>query len=171
VTDQFSFSLANVLQSEGGFSNDPKDPGGATNKGITQAVYDSYRSCNTQPLQSVRFISDAEVRAIYRANYWDAAKCDQLPAGVSYIVFDGSVNSGVSQSSKWLQRALGVDDDGQIGPKTLSAAAAVADKRKLIDAICDERLKFLQALPTWSHFGNGWKSRVASVRATGKAAA
>lgn len=171
MTDLFSQALAKVLVSEGGYVNDPKDPGGATNKGITQAVYDSWRVSRGLSSSPVKNISDAAVSMIYRERYWDAAKCDQLPAGVSYVVFDGAVNSGVSQSSKWLQRALGVIDDGQIGPKTIAAAKQYHDADQLIDAICDQRLKFLKSLKTWPHFGKGWSARVSSVRAAGKAIA
>lgn len=169
MTDLFPQALAKVLASEGGYSNDPQDPGGATNKGIIQSEYDKYRWSKKLGVRSVKFITDAEVSDIYRNSYWLAGKCDQMPAGVSYVVFDGNVNSGVSQSAKWLQRALGVDDDGVVGPKTLAALAAYPNKDALIDSICDQRLKFLQSLKTWPHFGKGWASRVAQVRATGKA--
>lgn len=169
MTDLFPQALAKVLVSEGGFSNDPQDPGGATNHGIIQSEYDKYRWRHNLGLRSVKFITDAEVSDIYRNSYWIAGKCDQMPVGVSYVVFDGNVNSGVNQSAKWLQRALGVDDDGVVGLKTLAALAAYPDKDKLIDSICDQRLKFLKALPGWPHFGKGWGDRVARVRATGKA--
>lgn len=169
MADQFALALAKVLLSEGAYSNDPVDPGGATNHGIIQTEYDRYRKSQGLPTQTVKLISDAEVQSIYRTSYWGASKCDQLPAGVSYVVFDGSVNSGVSQSAKWLQRAVGAADDGQIGPKTIAAVNAFGDADALIDAICDQRLKFLQSLKTWPHFGKGWGARVASVRAQGKA--
>lgn len=166
---EFDRSLVQVLRSEGGYSNLPQDPGGATNKGIIQREYDAYRSRNNQPTQTVRAITDDEVKAIYRASYWDLAKCDALPVGVSYVVFDGAVNSGVSQSVKWLQRALGVNVDGQIGPATISAATSFGDPSALIDAICDRRMAFMKALKTYKYFGKGWSSRVVSVRTTGKA--
>jgi lysozyme family protein len=111
----------------------------------------------------------AEVEEIYRSAYWELAKCDQLPAGVSYVVFDGAVNSGVAQSVKWLQRALGVAVDGVIGNATLAAVQNYGNMDRLIDAICDRRLAFLKALKTWKAFGRGWASRVAAVRSTGKA--
>lgn len=168
MTDLFSQALARVLASEGGYSNDSQDPGGATNKGITQAVYDAWRESRGMQPAPVKGISDAAVASIYRDRYWIAAKCDQMPAGVSYVVFDGAVNSGVSQSAKWLQRALGVVDDGQIGPKTIAAVNQHQNHDQLIDNICDQRMKFLKSLKAWPHFGKGWSSRVASVRAAGK---
>lgn len=166
---EFDRSLAKVLLSEGGYSNNPADPGGATMRGIIQRVYDPYRDRMKKPRQSVKNITNAEVSAIYKANYWDLAKCDQLPAGVSYVVFDGAVNSGPAQSIKWLQRALGVPVDGQIGPGTINAANNLDNASLLVDRICDQRLVFMKALKTWGVFGKGWAARVASVRATGKA--
>lgn len=167
---EFERALTRVLAHEGGYVNHPSDPGGETNKGITKRVYDAYRERNGQPIQSVRNISQAEIAAIYKASYWDLAKCDQLPAGISYVVFDGAVNSGVSQSIKWLQRALGVVAvDGVIGNATIAAVQNYGNMDRLVDAICDRRLAFLKALKTWKVFGKGWASRVASVRATGKA--
>lgn len=167
--DEFERCLDKVLVHEGGYVNLKADPGGETNRGITKRVYDAYRQRKGLPLQSVRAITSKEVADIYKASYWDLAKCGQLPAGVSYVVFDGAVNSGVAQSVKWLQRALGVVADGVIGNATLAAVQNYGDMDRLVDAICDRRLAFLQALKTWKTFGKGWASRVASVRATGKA--
>jgi lysozyme family protein len=166
---EFERCLDKVLVHEGGYVNHPADPGGETNRGITKRVYDAFRQRKGQPLRSVRSITSGEVAEIYKANYWDLAKCDQLPAGVSYVVFDGAVNSGVSQSVKWLQRALGVTPDGIAGNATIAAVQNYGDMDRLVDAICDRRLSFLKALKTWKTFGKGWASRVASVRATGKA--
>ncbi|MBX5206678.1 glycoside hydrolase family 108 protein [Rhizobium sp. NZLR11] len=166
---EFERALARVLTHEGGYVNDPRDPGGATNRGITQRVYDAYRDRLGLQRVPVRNISSSEVEGIYRSNYWDLAKCDMLPAGVSYVVFDGAVNSGVAQSVKWLQRALGVTPDGVIGNATLAAVQNYGNLDRLVDAICDRRLAFLKALKTWKAFGKGWASRVAAVRATGKA--
>lgn len=166
---EFERALTRVLVHEGGYVNNPRDPGGETNRGITQRVYNAYRQRLGLQLVSVRGISSSEVEAIYKANYWDLAKCDQLPAGVSYVVFDGAVNSGVAQSVKWLQRALNVTADGVIGNATIAAIQNYGNMDRLVDAICDRRLAFLKALKTWKTFGNGWASRVAAVRATGKA--
>lgn len=167
--NEFERSLARVLVHEGGYVNLKADPGGETNRGVTQRVYNAYRQRLGLPLVSVRGISSTEVEAIYEANYWKLAKCDQLPAGVSYVVFDGAVNSGVAQSVKWLQRALNVTADGVVGNATLAAVQNYGNMDRLVDAICDRRLAFLKALKTWKTFGKGWASRVASVRATGKA--
>ena len=143
----FPDSLKAVLRSEGGFSNDPRDPGGATNFGITQRTYDAWNDTKAHARQSVRFIGLDEVSAIYKTEYWDAVHGDLLASGLDYVVFDYAVNSG---------------------PHRAMAAYAATPT---IDGICDERLAFLKSLSTWGTFGNGWTNRVASVRALGKAMA
>ncbi len=110
---EFDRCMPYILAHEGGYVNDLQDPGGETNFGIIRRVYDEYRRSKGLPVQSVKSITNAEVLDIYRSKYWDLFKGDDLPAGVSYVVFDSAVNSGVAQSVKWLQRALGItaDDD------------------------------------------------------------
>src|SRR6478752_5068524 len=150
--NEFDRSLAKVLVHEGGYSDHPDDPGGATMRGVTQRVYDEYRRSLSLKLIPVKNISDSELKAIYRKRYWDQAKCDKLAPGVSYVVFDGSVNSGVGQSVKWLQRALqalGLYQgaiDGVIGQGTILAAAGVNDNDMLIARIIERREAFLRAL-------------------------
>lgn len=165
----FKRSLSKVLVHEGGYSNHPADPGGATMKGVIQRVYDAYRDRKGLKRRSVKNITTAELEEIYRKQYWDACRCDDLPDGVDYVVFDGAVNSGPAQSIKWLQRALGVNADGVIGAITLQRVNSVQDKDALIDRVCDRRLAFLKALKTWPTFGKGWSSRVSGVRSVGKA--
>jgi lysozyme family protein len=169
----FPKALKAVLIHEGGYINHPKDPGGATMKGVTQRVYDGWRASQSQKPQPVKLITDKEVESIYRKQYWDAVYGDDLPSGVDYVVFDGAVNSGPIQSVKWLQRALGDaydgEIDGDIGVATLAAVNTNSDNDALVDEICDRRMTFLQSLKTWSTFGRGWTSRVAGVRKTGKA--
>ncbi len=167
---EFDRSLAKELVIEGGFVNDPDDPGGATNKGVTQAVYDTYRKSVGAGRQSVRLISDDEARAIYKSRYWDLIKGDQLPPGVGFVVLDGGVHSGPGQSVKWLQRALGLTKvDGLVGPETLTAVNAVEDHDSLIAKILDLRRAFLKALKGWKKFGKGWASRLKQVLAIGQA--
>lgn len=162
-------ALDKVLVHEGGYSNHPRDPGGATMKGVTQRVYDDYRRSENLATRSVQKITPDELLAIYDRRYWDLIKGDDLPSGVDYVVFDGAVNSGPGQSVKWLQRALGVKVDGLVGPATLAAIEAHPDHDALIDAICNRRMAFLKALKTWPTFGKGWSRRVADVRNVGKA--
>jgi lysozyme family protein len=171
ASKNFESALAAVLKHEGLFSNHPDDPGGATMKGVIQRVYNAYRQKRGLKMQSVKHISDDEIRTIYKLQYWDAIKGDQLPSGVDYAVFDGAVNSGPRQSIKWLQRALGVDDDGQLGPITLKAALLFPDQKKLVDYMLDRRMAFLRSLRHWRSFGKGWTNRVAGVRKSAKAIA
>lgn len=158
----FDKALAMVLEHEGGYVNHPKDPGGATMKGVTQAVYDAYRKVRGRGQQSVKHISDAELKAIYKFQYWDKVHGDYLPAGLDYAVFDFAVNSGVGRASKYLQAVLGVAQDGQIGAKTL---AAIQSPVATINALCDRRMGFLRNLRTFLTFGKGWTRRVQGVRA------
>lgn len=157
-------SLDHVLVHEGGFVNHPKDPGGATNRGVTQAVYDGWRKAQGLAPRSVKLIVAGEVEAIYDAQYWDAVKADDLPGGIDYAVFDFAVNSGPSRAIRFLQSVLGVATDGVIGVVTLAAARA-ADAVTVINALCDNRLAFLKGLSTWPTFGDGWRNRVKEVRA------
>lgn len=163
-TGNFNQSLKLVLIHEGGFVNDSRDPGGATMKGVTQAVYDAFRARNGADAQTVKKITKAELETIYRRQYWDTIHADEMPAGVDYCCFDYGVNSGPGRAAKELQRALGVKVDGIVGAGTLRALAD-ADDDRLINDICDRRLRFLKSLKTWKTFGKGWRRRVEGVRA------
>ena len=168
--ETFSVALAKVLVHEGGYVNNPKDPGGATNKGVTQGVYDQWRASRGLPKRPVSQLADDELGLIYRGRFWDTVRGDDLPPGVDYVVFDGSVNSGPAQSAKWLQRAVGVTADGKVGPATLAAARA-ATASAVIDTILEQRLAFLKKIKhrdtgalLWTTFGKGWQRRVDDVR-------
>jgi len=162
-------SLRRLLVHEGGYTNHPSDPGGPTNFGIT--IYDYRRYVKPgASAADVRDMTVNEAKAIYRARYWDAQRCDELPAGVDYAVFDYGVNSGIVRSKKVLQRVLGVADDGALGAETMRAVQAYLPSKIIID-ICDERLRFLQRLRTWPVFGKGWGRRVAEVKAVALAMA
>src|ERR1700722_18553072 len=100
ATGNFTQALSQVLRHEGGVCDDPRDPGGRTNCGITQANYDVYRKSKGLPPHDVYLMADNERDDIYRTRYWDAVRGDQLPSGLDYVVFDGAVNSGVAQSVK-----------------------------------------------------------------------
>lgn len=155
-----------VLGIEGGVSDRPlkDDPGGLTNKGITQAVYDRWRSLKGLPPKSVREITTQEAVAIGKANYWAPIHGDKLPSGVDFAVFDFAFNSGPAQAVKEMQRTLGVADDGVVGLATLEALA-VADAESVINGVCDRRLAFMKSLKNWKANKNGWPARVAHVRA------
>jgi len=163
-------ALKAVLASEGGYVNNPNDNGGATNKGVTQRVYDAWRLTQGKPRQSVRVIADDEVAAIYKRQYWDAVHADDLPAGVDFLAFDYAINSGPGRAAKALQAAVGVSADGAIGIRTIAAANAVLPSI-IIDRMSDGRLSFMKRLSDWAFFGKGWTRRVAESRATAKALA
>lgn len=158
----FARSLSLVLKSEGGWSDNPADPGGATMKGVTLANFRRYVKADATK-DDLRHITDAQIATVYRRFYWDAVAGAELPDGVDYATFDFAVNSGPSRAAKYLQGVLGVLQDGRIGPATVKAANA-KPAGVVIDALCDARLAFLKRLPTWPVFGKGWNSRVASVR-------
>lgn len=162
AASNFRPSLALVLAHEGGYVNHPRDPGGATNRGVTQAVYDAYRKYHGQKQRSVKYILDSEVSEIYNKNYWRLVRGDSLPCGLDYAVFDFAVNSGVSRATRYLQRLVGVADDGVIGVITLNAveAANKADPVGLISKYCANRLAFVRSLSTFDVFGKGWTRRI-----------
>lgn len=149
-----------LLVHEGGYVNHPKDPGGATNRGVIQRTYDGYRDRIGRPRQSVRNITEAEVLDIYRTQYWNAIQGDLLPSGLDYSVYDFAVNSGPARAARNLQALLGVKQDGHIGNITLGALRQRNDIQSLIINLCTNRWKWMQTLSTWSTFGKGWTRRV-----------
>jgi uncharacterized protein (TIGR02594 family) len=164
AASSYGEALARLLVHEGGNDDDPRDPGGRTSRGILQREWDVWRRTRPGLPADVWRAPQDQVEAIYRQKYWDALRCDDLPAGVDYAVFDYGVNSGIGRAAKVLQRLVGTAVDGEVGPDTI-VAAACANAGKLIEAICDERLAFLQGLRTWPTFGKGWTRRVREVRA------
>jgi lysozyme family protein len=167
---RFQRSLAVVLKQEGGYVDDPRDPGGATNRGITRKTLASWRKVSPWwqlPKSAVQQIGDAETADIYRGLYWNRLRGAELPAGLDLTIFDYGVNSGPGRAAKALQAELKVATDGIIGPKTLAALKAriaAAGVAGLIIALCDGRLSFLQKLATYAVFGRGWNRRVEDIR-------
>jgi lysozyme family protein len=164
----FRIWVKTELVFEGGKVNHPADLGGKTNMGVTQRVYNGYRKARSQPTQDVYAIAAAEVADIYKTGYWDKVWGDRLPEGLDVVVADGAINSGVSQSVKWLQRALGVRVDGIMGDATLTAASSIENTDALIAKVCNLRLAFLRALKTFRTFGKGWTRRVDQLRGLGQ---
>ena len=148
-------SIKAVLASEGGYVNSPHDPGGETNYGISKRAY---------PHLDIAHLTQADAEAIYKRDYWDRVRGDDLPAGVDYCVFDEAVNSGVGHAAKSLQAIVGTTQDGAIGPETIRAALN-SSATNIIGRLCDRRLAYLESLPTWGTFGKGWTNRITSVRA------
>jgi lysozyme family protein len=140
-----------VIGHEGGYVNHPSDPGGETKFGVCKRAY---------PGEDIKNLTLERAQQIYRRDYWDKLHADDLPKQVRFAVFDSAVNSGVGQAAKWLQRAVGVKDDGIIGQGTLAAVRAM-DQYKLAAVFNGQRLKFMADLKTWDTFGKGWARRVA----------
>lgn len=153
MKQNFNVCLDRLLKDEGGYTNDPADAGGPTNFGITLKDYQLYINPNGGA-NDVRHMTVDQAKSIYKSKYWDALNCDKLESGVDYSCFDYGVNSGVGRPRKVLQQF-----------KTLSGT-------KLIDAINDERMSFLNALmarkPSQERFRRGWTNRVSGVRAFSK---
>ena len=156
----FDTAFNTLLKHEGDYSDHPADPGGKTRYGITEAVARDvgYRG-------DMRELPIDLAKRIYKSRYWDAVRADELPEAVRYAVFDAAVNSGPRQAIRWLQRAVGVRDDGVIGPITLSAVRA-ADPQVLLRRMLSARLRFMTNLPAWPTFGRGWARRIADLMET-----
>lgn len=153
----FDRVLAFTLREEGGNVDDPHDHGGRTSRGVTQRVYDAYRKGRGQAAQDVYRATSAEVRDIYRAQYWNPW-CGKLPAGVDLMFFDIAVNAGPGQAVKLLQKALSVEADGAMGMHTLGAVEAT-DPVALIGAYAERRRAFYRALRQFPRYGKNWMAR------------
>lgn len=153
----FDECFAALVAHEGDFAELENDLGGKTRFGVTQAVARSAGYTG-----DMRELPLSLAKTIYRAQYWDAVRGDDLPDGVRYFVFDAAAASGVRQSILWLQRALGVAADGVLGPVTLAAAQA-ANPDKLKARLLSQRLRFMAGLSNWPSFSRGWSRRVADL--------
>jgi uncharacterized protein (TIGR02594 family) len=169
----FAKVLAHVLEMEGGYSNDPYDPGGPTNRGITLEVYANFKGQTIDAgsrqclISELRAVPDATVETIYRQRYFEPAQCAAFTAPFALMHFDAAVNHGVGAAIRMLQQVANVTVDGEIGSETLSAIGA----RSLLDLLEDyaevRRARY-RALPHFWRFGRGWLKRVDSTLALGK---
>ncbi len=153
----FDECFAALIAHEGGFADLENDPGGKTRFGVTEAVA---RAAGYGG--DMRELPLSLAKAIYRSQYWDAVRGDELPDGIRYYVFDAAAASGVRQSILWLQRALGVAADGVLGPVTIAAANA-ANPDRLKARLLSQRLRFMAGLSNWPSFSRGWSRRVADL--------
>ncbi|MGZ5988120.1 MAG: glycoside hydrolase family 108 protein [Rhizomicrobium sp.] len=169
MKQDFDNAMKIELVFEGGKCDDPVDPGGRTNQGIIQREFSAYLRAKGQDPRDVYTMLPAERDEIYRKQYADRIKFDELPPGVDLVILDGAINSGVGQSIKWVQRSLGLIADGVMGVVTLEAIQNAPDHDILIASICERRLAFLRALKTFPHFGGGWTKRVDTLKAKGQA--
>jgi lysozyme family protein len=161
MNTNFDACLASVLQSEGGFVNDPADPGGATNHGVTKRTWEAYVG-HSVSVDDIKALTVADVGPLYRQRYWAQMSCDDWAAGVDLMAFDFGVNAGPTRSLKTLQQAVGVTADGVVGSGTRAAVAA-ASPRTVIATCADLRDAYYHSLPTFARFGKGWLARVDRV--------
>jgi lysozyme family protein len=154
---------------EGGKDDDPVDPGGRTNRGVIQREYSAWRRKQGLPNQDVFLMTNAEGDQIYWENYGAKIFYDQLPPGINVVILDGAINSGVSQSVKWVQRALGISATGIMGNITIQSILQYPDHDVLVAKILERREAFLRSLKTFYHFGKGWISRITQLKRIGQA--
>lgn len=159
----FAACLGAVLRWEGGWSDHPRDPGGATNMGITLATLRDWRHAPVTKAD-VKALTRDEAGKIYAARYWRPLAGDELPEGADLATFDYGVNSGIGRAAQDAQRVAGAEVDGKIGPKTLAAIRGMGP-RAYVKALCARRMGFLRSLAIWSTFGKGWTNRVADIEA------
>jgi lysozyme family protein len=157
---QKSFEL--MLKSEGGYVNNPADPGGMTNLGVTKATWENWVGRESDEAE-MRGLTPEKVEPLYKKKYFDAVRGDELPMGLDYLMFDFAVNAGSGRAIKTLQTAVGVTPDGGFGPMTMAAVQAV-DPVELIERFSQAKEDFYRSLNTFATFGKGWLNRVADVK-------
>ena len=156
---KFKEALEVILHHEGGYVNHPKDPGGETNLGVTKRVYEEWGGT-----KDMKELTPEDVEPIYKKNYWDKLKCDELPEALALCVFDFGVNAGPGRAAKYLQSLVGaLPIDGGIGPMTLAAVDKYIDKFSVelaVERYQESRQKYYEKLSTFDTFGKGWTRRV-----------
>jgi lysozyme family protein len=150
----FDYALNLVLKHEGGYVNDPADPGGETIYGISRRHHPEAWAAGRP--------SKAQASLIYRRDYWDRLRCDELPAPVAVLLFDTAVNCGNKRAVQFLQRAISVADDGVLGSVTIGRCRTM-DAHTIAQQLADQRMAHYRALSTFGRFGKGWSNRVDDV--------
>ena len=163
----FKSAVEFTFKHEGGHVNDPKDPGGETNLGISDrrdGIIDGKADIDGDgtPDVAISKITIAQAEQLYYRSYWTPCRCDDLPPSVAVVLFDTAVNCGNNRAIKIMQKVLGVKDDGVIGAITINAANKM-DAASTARLMADERLVFYRGLKTFSHFGKGWTKRVEAL--------
>lgn len=154
----WQYCLETILHHEGGYVNHPEDPGGETNLGVTKRVYEEFGGT-----KDMKDLTVEDVEPIYKKNYWDRVKADQLPSGLDLCVFDFGVNAGTGRSAKFLQGMIGATQDGAIGPATLAKVNEFVSMEGVDGAIGEfqhRRQGYYEGLKTFATFGRGWTRRV-----------
>jgi lysozyme family protein len=155
--------LDTILHHEGGYVDHPDDPGGETNLGVTKKVYEEWGGT-----KDMKDLTVEDVAPIYKKNYWDRVKGDELPSGLDLCVFDFGVNAGTGRAAKYLQSMVGATADGAIGPVTIRAVHAYVQIEGLEHAIGEyqhKRQGYYEGLKHFATFGRGWTRRVSETTA------
>jgi len=154
-------SLEVILHHEGGYVNHPKDPGGETNMGVTKRVYEDFGGT-----KDMKELTKEDVEPIYKKNYWDRVKGDDLPEGLDLMIFDFAVNAGTGRAAKFIQRLVNTTVDGGIGPNTLGKIKEYVVTYGIEETITSYALmrqNYYESLSTFDTFGRGWTRRVSEV--------
>ena len=158
----FNECLQIILHHEGGYVNHPEDPGGMTNLGVTKKVYEDWVGYAVSE-HTMQNLTEEDVAPIYKKNYWDRLKGDDLPEGLNLCVFDFGVNAGTGRAAKYLQNIIGTVVDGGIGPMTLRALdehVSLIGLQETIENYQEDRQRYYENLRTFQTFGRGWTRRV-----------
>ena len=161
MSKKFSEALEVILHHEGGYVNHPKDPGGETNLGVTKRVYEDFGG-----EKEMKDLTKEDVEPIYKKNYWDRVKGDDLPEGLDLCIFDFAVNAGPGRAAKFIQRLVNTTVDGGIGPNTLKCINDHVEHYGVsttIDQYQSERQNYYESLSNFETFGTGWTRRVDEV--------
>lgn len=164
----FDIALKEILHHEGGFVNHPKDPGGMTNLGVTRATWEAWTGRKASEAD-MRALTPVTVAPLYRKNYWDALRCDDLPPALALCVFDFGVNAGPARAGRYLQTLVGANADGKVGPQTIAAVKAYVAAHGVAQAVKayqQARRGYYRQLSTFPTFGRGWLRRVDEVETT-----
>lgn len=167
MSPRFKECLKFVLKWEGGYSNHPADPGGATNMGITQSVYNAWRKSKNLPPQNVKLITKSEIEQIYWEKYWQPLRCDELPKPLDLVVFDSGVNCGIGRAAKWLNQSLNLPAATKISNNTITTAKKlnpIAIARKVLELREKHYKTIVGANPKLKVFLKGWMNRLNDLR-------
>jgi lysozyme family protein len=167
MSDPFDACLTEVLHHEGGYSDDPRDPGGITMLGVTKRVWEQWTRQNATAA-TMKALTKADVSPLYRKNYWDAVSGDKLPPALALCVFDFAVNAGPARAARYLQSLVGAAVDGKIGAGTLAAVFKWEQAHglpQMVKAYQNTRREYYRSLGTFKTFGRGWLRRVDEVEA------
>jgi len=156
MASNFEECLNLVLKSEGGWVNNPADPGGETNLGVTKRVWEEYVG---HAVKTMKNLTKDDVAPMYELKYWRPCYCEVLPRGLDFVVFSMGVNAGPGRSVKLLQQSIGCVPDGVIGPRTRELISA-SNSANLIAKFSETRREYYRSLKTFPIFGKGWLARV-----------